>query len=61
MCIHLYSVPRRRFPVEDIPDNEEECANWLHKLYQEKVKLIKPCMIKIHTGHGMYIVCKIFS
>ncbi|TKS67435.1 1-acyl-sn-glycerol-3-phosphate acyltransferase gamma [Collichthys lucidus] len=26
----------RRFPVEDIPDDEKECANWLHKLYQEK-------------------------
>uniref|UniRef100_A0A8D0AS07 1-acylglycerol-3-phosphate O-acyltransferase 3 n=1 Tax=Sander lucioperca TaxID=283035 RepID=A0A8D0AS07_SANLU len=26
----------RRFPVEDIPDNEQECAIWLHKLYQEK-------------------------
>ncbi|KAI1899100.1 hypothetical protein AGOR_G00058010 [Albula goreensis] len=26
----------RRFPVEDIPDDEKECADWLHKLYQEK-------------------------
>ncbi|KAJ4933022.1 hypothetical protein JOQ06_029860 [Pogonophryne albipinna] len=26
----------RRFPVEDIPDDEKECATWLHKLYQEK-------------------------
>ncbi|XP_066563180.1 1-acyl-sn-glycerol-3-phosphate acyltransferase gamma isoform X2 [Amia ocellicauda] len=26
----------RRFPVEDIPEDEKECANWLHKLYQEK-------------------------
>uniref|UniRef100_H3CJ92 1-acylglycerol-3-phosphate O-acyltransferase 3 n=1 Tax=Tetraodon nigroviridis TaxID=99883 RepID=H3CJ92_TETNG len=26
----------RRFPVEDIPDDEQECAKWLHKLYQEK-------------------------
>ncbi|KAF3842960.1 hypothetical protein F7725_001809, partial [Dissostichus mawsoni] len=26
----------RRFPVEDIPDDEKECAIWLHKLYQEK-------------------------
>lgn len=24
--------------MEDIPDDEQECANWLHKLYQEKVK-----------------------
>ena len=33
----FYSLPSRRFPVEDIPDDEQECANWLHKLYQEKV------------------------
>ncbi|KAM9343605.1 LOW QUALITY PROTEIN: 1-acyl-sn-glycerol-3-phosphate acyltransferase gamma [Pholidichthys leucotaenia] len=26
----------RRFSVEDIPDEEQECADWLHKLYQEK-------------------------
>lgn len=26
----------RRFPVEEIPDDEKECAQWLHKLYQEK-------------------------
>ncbi|XP_014892547.1 1-acyl-sn-glycerol-3-phosphate acyltransferase gamma isoform X2 [Poecilia latipinna] len=26
----------KRFSVEDIPDDEQECANWLHKLYQEK-------------------------
>ncbi|KAG7282928.1 hypothetical protein CRUP_018428 [Coryphaenoides rupestris] len=26
----------RRFPVEEIPEDEKECANWLHKLYQEK-------------------------
>ncbi|KAI1885448.1 hypothetical protein AGOR_G00220310 [Albula goreensis] len=26
----------RRFPVEEIPEEESECANWLHKLYQEK-------------------------
>ncbi|KAG5852377.1 hypothetical protein ANANG_G00061750 [Anguilla anguilla] len=26
----------RRFPVEEIPNEEAECAVWLHKLYQEK-------------------------
>ncbi|PKU36758.1 1-acyl-sn-glycerol-3-phosphate acyltransferase gamma [Limosa lapponica baueri] len=26
----------RRFPLEDIPQDEKEAANWLHKLYQEK-------------------------
>ncbi|XP_062384272.1 1-acyl-sn-glycerol-3-phosphate acyltransferase gamma [Sardina pilchardus] len=26
----------RRYPVDEIPDDEKECAVWLHKLYQEK-------------------------
>lgn len=26
----------RRFALEDIPEDEKECATWLHKLYQEK-------------------------
>ncbi|CAL8267121.1 unnamed protein product [Lota lota] len=26
----------KRFPVEEIPEDEKACANWLHKLYQEK-------------------------
>ncbi|KAF7651078.1 hypothetical protein LDENG_00114230 [Lucifuga dentata] len=26
----------RRFPVEEIPEDEKECADWLHRLYQEK-------------------------
>ncbi|TSK17908.1 1-acyl-sn-glycerol-3-phosphate acyltransferase gamma [Bagarius yarrelli] len=29
----------RRFPVEEIPSDEKECAAWLHKLYQEKDEL----------------------
>lgn len=27
----------RRIPLEAIPEDEAECATWLHKLYQEKV------------------------
>nr|XP_023648697.1 1-acyl-sn-glycerol-3-phosphate acyltransferase gamma [Paramormyrops kingsleyae]XP_023648698.1 1-acyl-sn-glycerol-3-phosphate acyltransferase gamma [Paramormyrops kingsleyae]XP_023648699.1 1-acyl-sn-glycerol-3-phosphate acyltransferase gamma [Paramormyrops kingsleyae]XP_023648700.1 1-acyl-sn-glycerol-3-phosphate acyltransferase gamma [Paramormyrops kingsleyae]XP_023648702.1 1-acyl-sn-glycerol-3-phosphate acyltransferase gamma [Paramormyrops kingsleyae] len=26
----------RRFPVEEIPEDEQECSTWLHTLYQEK-------------------------
>ncbi|CAG09457.1 unnamed protein product, partial [Tetraodon nigroviridis] len=26
----------RRIPLEEIPEDEAECATWLHKLYQEK-------------------------
>lgn len=26
----------RRIPVEEIPEDEKECADWLHKLYQKK-------------------------
>lgn len=28
----------RRIPLDSIPENESECAMWLHKLYQEKVR-----------------------
>uniref|UniRef100_A0A6I8N0M8 1-acyl-sn-glycerol-3-phosphate acyltransferase delta n=1 Tax=Ornithorhynchus anatinus TaxID=9258 RepID=A0A6I8N0M8_ORNAN len=26
----------RRIPLEEVPEDEEECSSWLHKLYQEK-------------------------
>ncbi|KAG7283176.1 hypothetical protein CRUP_000538 [Coryphaenoides rupestris] len=26
----------KRFPVDQIPEDEKECASWLHRLYQEK-------------------------
>ncbi|KAM4865612.1 1-acyl-sn-glycerol-3-phosphate acyltransferase delta isoform 2-T4 [Thomomys bottae] len=26
----------RRIPMEDIPEDDDECSAWLHKLYQEK-------------------------
>ncbi|XP_017316973.2 1-acyl-sn-glycerol-3-phosphate acyltransferase delta isoform X2 [Ictalurus punctatus] len=29
----------RRIPLDSIPENESECAIWLHKLYQEKDEL----------------------
>lgn len=29
----------RRIPLEVIPEDEAECAAWLHKLYQEKVRV----------------------
>lgn len=27
----------RRIPLEEVPEDEDECSAWLHKLYQEKV------------------------
>ncbi|RXN32147.1 1-acyl-sn-glycerol-3-phosphate acyltransferase gamma-like isoform X1 [Labeo rohita] len=33
---YMADLSVRRFPVEEIPDDEKECADWLHKLYQEK-------------------------
>lgn len=30
----------RRIPLETIPEDESECAAWLHKLYQEKVSAL---------------------
>ncbi|KAH1173876.1 1-acyl-sn-glycerol-3-phosphate acyltransferase delta isoform X1 [Mauremys mutica] len=26
----------RRIPLEEVPEDEQECSKWLHKLYQEK-------------------------
>lgn len=33
----LCSLPCRRIPLEEVPEDEDECAAWLHRLYQEKV------------------------
>ncbi|XP_038862188.1 1-acyl-sn-glycerol-3-phosphate acyltransferase gamma-like [Salvelinus namaycush] len=33
---YMADMKIRRFPVDEIPEDEKECANWLHKLYQEK-------------------------
>ena len=30
----------RRIPLEDIPEDDDECSAWLHKLYQEKVSAL---------------------
>lgn len=30
----------RRIPLELIPEEEAECAAWIHKLYQEKVRAV---------------------
>lgn len=44
----------RRIPLESIPEDEAECAAWLHKLYQEKVRVLKVGVLRgTHTGsHG---------
>lgn len=31
---HMYM---KRIPLEEIPEEDEAAAEWLHKLYQEKV------------------------
>lgn len=30
----------RRIPLEEVPEDEQECSNWLYNLYQEKVGLL---------------------
>lgn len=42
LCSH------RRIPMEDIPEDEDKCSAWLHKLYQEKVG-VPSCRVK--GGH----------
>lgn len=48
--------------MEDIPDDEQECANWLHKLYQEKVCFVSLKIIDyrflekaVYFGFASYI------
>lgn len=41
----------RRIPLEVIPEDEAECAAWLHKLYQEKVSVLKMCD-RCHGGNS---------
>uniref|UniRef100_A0AAY4DEJ1 1-acyl-sn-glycerol-3-phosphate acyltransferase delta n=1 Tax=Denticeps clupeoides TaxID=299321 RepID=A0AAY4DEJ1_9TELE len=38
----------RRIPLDSIPEDEAECAAWLHRLYQEKDKFQEQYM---QTGH----------
>lgn len=39
LILALGLLCRRRFPLEEIPQDEREAAQWLHKLYQEKVTM----------------------
>lgn len=44
----------RRIPLESVPEDEAECAAWLHKLYQKKVRVLKVGVLRgIHAvSHG---------
>lgn len=33
---HMYA---KRIPIEEVPEGDEAAAEWLHKLYQQKVVL----------------------
>ena len=41
-------LARRRIPLESIPEDEAECAAWLHKLYQEKVSVLR---VEVSDGY----------
>ncbi|KAJ6664583.1 hypothetical protein lerEdw1_006156 [Lerista edwardsae] len=32
----FHTISFRRIPLEEVPEDEQECSKWLHKLYQEK-------------------------
>lgn len=41
IILYLISfLNHRRIPLELIPEEEAECAAWIHKLYQEKVRAV---------------------
>jgi len=39
-----FLVSVRRIPLDSVPEEESECAAWLHKLYQEKVSALATCL-----------------
>jgi len=39
---HMYA---KRIPIEEVPEGDEAAAEWLHKLYQQKV---------VHQVHVVY-------
>lgn len=43
----------RRIPMEDIPEDEDKCSAWLHKLYQEKVGALG---LRCHVMGGQLLV-----
>lgn len=53
--------PHRRFPVEEIPEDEQECSTWLHTLYQEKVTFSPLSSLFIglmsHTPIHIFHIC----
>lgn len=46
----------RRIPLEDVPEDEQECSTWLHKLYQEKVGLFVKTARVSTCSSGSFIV-----
>lgn len=48
--IWLPPLTYRRIPLELIPEDEAECAAWLHKLYQEKVRVCWRWRFLMDTG-----------
>lgn len=50
---HMFTeflVSVRRIPLESIPEDETECAAWLHKLYQEKVSAVFALREDVNTS-----------
>lgn len=45
----------RRIPLEEVPEDEQECSNWLHKLYQEKVGFLSRQHLQT-TGAQLFIL-----
>jgi len=52
ISIYSYDFSLRRIPVSEIPQDTEECSNWVHKLYQEKDE-IYDYFVKHGTFEGL--------
>nr|CAD7597029.1 unnamed protein product [Timema genevievae] len=52
---HLYV---ERIPLEQIPEAEEACAQWLHELYQKKVRFADLLVFTLLTCLSEFVVAK---
>lgn len=58
---HMYA---KRIPFDQVPEDEEEAAKWLHELYQQKVCLLLRfyvIQLSLHLIFFSFEVCNTFN
>lgn len=52
----------RRIPLEEVPEDEDRCSAWLHKLYQEKVGVAGAARgPRAHSEWPLWVHCGAFE